>query len=150
MGYCYYQIKDYQSAISEFNKIIDGKDEVAQNAYYHLAESYLKENQKPQALNAFRNAYEIKYNDKITSDAFLNYAKLSYEIGNAFEPVSNVLMEYLEAYPDSKSKTDIETLLISSYIASKDYLNAIELLRKIRRNEAPKFSLSKGDFSSWS
>ena len=146
LGYCYYQIKDYKSAISEFNKIIEGKDEVAQNAYYHLAESYLKENQKPQALNAFRNAYEIKYNDKITSDAFLNYAKLSYEIGNAFEPVSNVLMGYLEAYPDSASKTEIETLLISSYIASKDYLNAIELLKKIKRNEAQNLAYQKATF----
>ena len=54
LGYCYYQIKDYKSAISEFNKIIEGKDELAQNAYYHLAESYLKENQKPQALECIQ------------------------------------------------------------------------------------------------
>lgn len=146
LGYCYYQTKDFKSAISEFNKIIEGKDDVAQNAYYHLAESYLKENQKPQALNAFRNASQIQYNDKITSDAFLNYAKLSYEIGNAYEPVSNVLMRYLEKYPDSTSKMEIETLLISSYISSKDYLNAIELLRKIERNKAQNLAYQKATF----
>ena len=146
LGYCYYQTKDYQSAISEFNKIIEGKDEVAQNAYYHLAESYLKENQKPQALNAFRNASQMQYNDRITSDAFLNYAKLSYEIGNAYEPVSNVLMEYLEAYPKSDSKIEIENLLISSYIASKNYLNAINLLRKIKRNKAQNLAYQKATF----
>lgn len=146
LGYCYYQTKDYQSAISEFNKIIEGKDKVAQNAYYHLAESYLKENQKSQALNAFRNASQMQYNDRITSDAFLNYAKLSYEIGNAYEPVSNVLMEYLEAYPKSASKMEIENLLISSYIASKDYLNAIKLLRKIKRNKAQNLAYQKATF----
>jgi tetratricopeptide (TPR) repeat protein len=38
LGYAYYQQKDYENAISQFNKIIDGKDGVAQNAYYHLGE----------------------------------------------------------------------------------------------------------------
>jgi hypothetical protein len=35
-------------------KIINGKDFVAQNAYYHLGESYLKLDKKQEALNAFK------------------------------------------------------------------------------------------------
>ena len=42
LGYAYYKQKDFESAIGEFNKIVDGRNAVAQNAYYHLAESYLK------------------------------------------------------------------------------------------------------------
>ena len=49
LGYVYYQQKDYENAIPQFNKIIEGKDVVAQNAYYHLAESYLKTDKKQQA-----------------------------------------------------------------------------------------------------
>jgi TolA-binding protein len=41
IGLCSLQAKDFESAISQFNKIINGKDFVAQNAYYHLGESYL-------------------------------------------------------------------------------------------------------------
>jgi tetratricopeptide (TPR) repeat protein len=43
LGYAYYQQKDYENAISQFNKIIDGKDFVAQNAYYHLGKVISKQ-----------------------------------------------------------------------------------------------------------
>src|SRR5690606_10197198 len=41
LGYAYYKQNDYENAIAQFNKIIGGNDSVAQNAYYHLGESYL-------------------------------------------------------------------------------------------------------------
>ena len=66
LGYTYYQQKDYENAISQFNKIIDGKDFVAQNAYYHLGESYMKTERKQQALNAIKIAYEIDFDKKIS------------------------------------------------------------------------------------
>jgi TolA-binding protein len=43
----------------QFNKIINGKDFVAQNAYHHLGESYLNLDKKQEALNAFKNASEM-------------------------------------------------------------------------------------------
>ena len=49
LGYVYFKQQDYQNAINEFNKIIDGNNAVAQNAFYHLANSYLKLEQKQQA-----------------------------------------------------------------------------------------------------
>jgi len=64
LGYTYYQQKDYENAISQFNKIIDGEDFVAQNAYYHLGESYMKTDKKQQALNAFKNASEMDFDKK--------------------------------------------------------------------------------------
>lgn len=146
LGYCYYKTADYESAISEFNKIINGKDDVAQNAYYHLGESYLKQDQKSQALNAFRNACQMQFSEAIKSDAFLNYAKLSYEIGNAYEPVSNVLLNYLNTYPNSVSSAEIESLLISSYIASKDYPNAMALLENIERSDSQNNAYQKAAF----
>jgi tetratricopeptide (TPR) repeat protein len=54
LGYAYYKQNDFENAISQFNKIINGKDFVAQNAYYHLGESYLKLDKKQEALNAFK------------------------------------------------------------------------------------------------
>ena len=130
LGYAYYQQKDFENAISQFNKIIDGKDSVAQNAYYHLGESYLKTDRKQQALNAFKNASEMAFDLKIQEDASLNYAKLSYEIGNSYQSVPDVLAAYLEKYPSSTSKTEVETLLINSYITSKNYKGALDLLEK--------------------
>lgn len=128
LGYAYYKQKDYENAISEFNKIIGGNNAVAQNAYYHLGESYINLDKKQEALNAFRNASQMNYDLKIQEDAWLNYAKISYEIGNPYQSAPQVLAGYLEKYPKSSYKGEIETLLIDSYITSKNYKEALKLL----------------------
>jgi TolA-binding protein len=128
LGYAYYKQKDYEKAISEFNKIVGGNNGIAQNAYYHLGESYINLNKKQEALNAFRNASQMDFNLKIQEDAWLNYAKISYEIGNPYQSAPQVLAGYLEKYPDTSYKADIETLLIDSYITSKNYREALKLL----------------------
>ena len=142
LGYAYYKQGDFQSAISEFNKIIDGNNAIAQNAYYHLAQSYLNLDQKQQALNAFKNASEMDFDAKIQEDAFLNYAKLSYEIGNSYTSPSRVLLSYLEKYPESPVRDEMETLLIDSFITSKNYAEAMNLLEN-NRNFSDKVAYQK-------
>ncbi|OIQ17363.1 tetratricopeptide repeat protein [Lacinutrix sp. MedPE-SW] len=129
LGYAYYKQKDYEKAISEFNKIIGGDNSVAQNAYYHLGESYINLNKKQEALNAFRNASQMDYDLKIQEDAWLNYAKISYDIGNPYQSVPQVLSGYLEQYPETTYKEEVENLLIDSYITSKNYKEALTLLK---------------------
>ncbi|MBP2832199.1 tetratricopeptide repeat protein [Aquimarina sp. U1-2] len=132
LGYAYYKQGAYANAISEFNKIIDGRNATAQNAYYHLAESYLKTGQKQQALNAFKNASEMDFEAKIKEDAWYNYAKLSYEIGNSYQSTPKILVAYLDQYPNSSFKDEISELLISSYITSKNYKEAMDVLERSR------------------
>ena len=128
LGYAHFKQNDFEKAISEFNKIIDGENAVAQNAYYHLAQSYIKTDKKPQALNAFKNAMEMDFDETIKEDAFLNYAKLSFDIGNSYESVPVILNRFLETYPDSSQKQEVKKLLVDSYLTSKNYKEAIELL----------------------
>lgn len=128
LGYAFYKQNDFENAINNFNKIIDGKNAVSQNAYYHLAECYLKLVKKQAALNAFKNASEMEFSPEIKKDAWLNYAKLSYDIGNPYKSVPEVLKEYLELYPSSKPTTEINDLIISAYVSSKDYSGALEHL----------------------
>jgi len=135
LGYAYYKQKNYDKAISEFNKIIDGENAVAQNAYYHLAQSYIKTDKKPQALNAFKNAMEMNFDETIKEDAFLNYAKLSFDIGNSYESVPVVLNRFLETYPNSPKTQEVKALLIDSYLTSKNYKEAIELLQNSKLYE---------------
>lgn len=128
LGYAYYKQGDYENAIGEFNKIIDGRNAVAQNAYYHLADSYVKQSQKQEALNAFKNASEMDFSTEIQEDAFLNYAKLSYEIGNSYTSAPQVLSAFISKYPENKNNDELEDLLIDSYISSRNYKEALNLL----------------------
>lgn len=130
LGYSYYKQGDYANAIQQFNKIISGTNAVAQNAYYHLAECYLNLGKKQEALNAFRNASQMDFSSEIQKDAYLNYARLSYEIGNPYEAVPQVLTTYLERYPGDSNQKEIQELLVDSYITSRNFAGALELLEK--------------------
>jgi len=145
LGYAYYKEGDFEKAIGEFNKIIDGKNAVAQNAYYHLAESYLKLNKKQEALNAFKNASEMDFSAEIQEDAYLNYAKLSYEIGNSYKSTPQVILSFIEKYPNNANNDELKKLLIDSYITSKNYKEALELLEN-NKNFADKAAYQKVAF----
>ncbi len=145
LGYCYYKQGDFANAIQQFNKIIGGTNSVAQNAYYHLAECYLKLDKKQEALNAFRNASQMSFTSEIQKDAYLNYARLSYEIGNAYESVPKVLSTYLDNYPNDEHKQEMQDLLVDSYITSKNFEGALALLEN-NRNFATKVTYQKVAF----
>ncbi|MEL6484993.1 MAG: tetratricopeptide repeat protein, partial [Bacteroidota bacterium] len=81
-------------------------------------------------MNAFKNASEMDFSADIKKDAFLNYARLSYEIGNPYEPVPEVLQAYLKAYPKSEQQEEIQELLVDSYITSKNFEGAMTLLEQ--------------------
>jgi len=130
LGYAHYKQGDYAAAEQQFNKIIGGTNSVSQNAYYHLAECYLKLDKKQEALNAFRNASQMEFSADIQKDASLNYARLSYEIGNPYEPVPQVIADYLEKYPNSANTQEMQELLVDSYITSKNFQGAMDLLEK--------------------
>ncbi|CAA0182898.1 hypothetical protein B9C57_02915 [Tenacibaculum maritimum] len=138
LGYAYYKQGDFENAIRNFNKIIGAKNIVAQNAYYHLGECYLKLNKKPEALNAFKNASEMRFDVKVTEGAALNYAKLSYEEGNPYKSVPEVLKEYLIKYPNTPNTNEIRQLLVTSYLHQGDYEGALVYLisHKSPENEA--------------
>ncbi|WP_422860626.1 tetratricopeptide repeat protein [Flagellimonas sp. S174] len=145
IGYSFYKQGDYENAIKQFNKIIGGTNNVSQNAYYHLAECYLNLDQKTEALNAFKNASEMEFSPEIQKDALLNYARLSYEIGNPYEPVPQVLKSYLDAYPKDEYQQEIQELLVDSYITSKNFEGAMTLLEE-NQNYASKETYQKVAF----
>jgi tetratricopeptide (TPR) repeat protein len=135
LGYAYYKQKDYETAITWFNKIIDGKNAVSQNAYYHLAECYMRTDKKSEALNAFRNAYQMDFDQTIKQDAWLNYAKLSYEIGNPYESTPELIKAYLAKYPTDISAKDLNNILVSSYLSENDYEGALNFLSTQKNSE---------------
>lgn len=128
LGYAYFKQNNFDKAISQFNKIVGKKNALSQNAYYSLAECYIQTNQKVAALNAFKSASEMDFNSVIKEDAFLNYAKLSYDIGNPYEDPPKVLLAFLEAYPKNDKVELVGELLINSYTKSGNYIAALEIL----------------------
>lgn len=134
LGTAYFKVNEFEIAINQFNKCIENNDLIAQNAYYYLGQCYLNLNKKQEALNAFKKAAEMNFVPQIKEESSLNYAKLSYEIGNPYENVPDILSRFLKTFPDSSNKSEIEKLLIDSYVSSKNYKDALLILEK---NNAP-------------
>jgi tetratricopeptide (TPR) repeat protein len=127
LGYCYYKINDCASALSHFEKATLDKDSIAQNAWYHMADCYIKSGNKLKAKNAFYSAYVNDYNTKITEDALFSFAKLSYELD--FSPYNDAVRafsKYLKEYPTSSHKEDVYTFLLNVYSTTKNYDQAIK------------------------
>lgn len=125
LGYAYYKQKDYENAINWFNKIVNGEDAIAQNVSYHLADCYLQISDKSAALNAFKKASEMDFDLQIKEQSFYNYAKLGYEIGNPYNNVAQVFIDFLKTFPKTKSRNEINHLLMSAFMSSKDYEGAL-------------------------
>ena len=131
LGYAYYQKGDFETAISLFNKIIGEKSALAQTAYFQLGNAYFQNQMKREALTAFKSASEMEFNTEIQEDAFYNYAKLSYDIGNPFMGTPQVLQSFNQKYPRSKYNSEINDYLVDAFISSGNYKNALDVLAKI-------------------
>ncbi|MFO8066502.1 MAG: tetratricopeptide repeat protein [Bacteroidales bacterium] len=131
LGFAYYNAEDYENAITNFEKVTSKEDSLAQNAYYHLADSYLKTNQKRFARNAFISAYQMDFYPKIKQDALFNYAQLSYELSyNPYNEAIIAFQKYIENYPDSPRREKAHEYLIDLYMTTRNYKSAMESIEE--------------------
>lgn len=136
MGYAYYRAEQYDKAITWLNRAINGKDALAQIAYYNVADCYLKRNEKTYARNAFEGASKFDFDPRIQEDAMFSYAKLAYELSyNPFHEAINALQHYLDKYPKSSRRDECYSFLINVYITTKNYQAALTALDKIEKKD---------------
>lgn len=128
IGFSYYKCGDYAQAIPYLSRLVGEDSPLGQNASYTLGQAYLGVGKKAEALGAFRSASRMDYDPALQQDAWYNYAVLSYEAGNPYQGVSQVLAEYLERYPESPARQQIFEYLLDSFISSKEYAEAIRTI----------------------
>jgi tetratricopeptide (TPR) repeat protein len=127
-GFIAYKETNYAAAIRSFASAgANAKDSLSQLADYHLADSHLQTNSKPEALNAFMRASQLDFDKTIQEDAFLNYAKLSLELQNNESP----MLSYLEKYPAAINNVELSLYRAESAAKKGNYDDAIMLLQSI-------------------
>lgn len=131
MGFVSAQLKKYDEAVSYYNQLINTNSATSQNAYYQLGNAYLSVGKKQEALSAFRSAYQMNYDAKVQQLAHLQYAKLSYDIGNPFESAPIVIQNYINKYPNSSDTQELKSLLVKSYLYSGDYRGTLSAIDKM-------------------
>ncbi len=131
MGFVASQLGKYDEAVSYYNRLINSDSAMSQNAYYQLGNAYLQTGKKQEALSAFRSAYQMNYDKKVQQLAHEQYAKISYEIGNPFEPAPRVIQSYISKYPSSPKTAELKSLLVKSYLYSGNYKETLDAIDKL-------------------
>ncbi len=133
MGYLYYLAERYQDAIRYFQPAIGTDDSISQYAYYHLADVYMKTNQKQYAGNAFYSAYRLPFNTFIREDALFNYARLSLETSvNPYNESLKALNQYLEDFPNGLRRQEALSYLVHLYLSANNYREALASIENIK------------------
>ncbi len=132
LGYANYKAGEFDKAVRIFTKISDSNDELAQTAYYHLADCYINLDQKKFARNAYKAASLMEFDIKIKQDALYNYAVLSYEL--SYDPYNksiDAFLEYIEKYPNSDRTKEAYEYLVNVYMTTNNYRAAMKSIEKI-------------------
>ena len=137
IAFANYRNSNYKEAIKYFQLVATSKDTLAQNAYYHLGDCYIKTNQKRFAFNAFNSSYKIKGDTDMTEEALFNYAKLAVDLSyNPYNEAVNAIQEYLNKYPESIHHDELYGYLADLYLLTKNYKSALTSIQQIKKRSA--------------
>lgn len=134
LGYAYYRVNDYIKAGDNFKYVANAKDSLAQNAYYHLGDCFLKLGDKREARLAFLEVSKYDFNPVLKEDALYNYAKLTYE--TSFSPFNDAIKafnQYIGSYPDSERLDEVYSYLGKVFMTTKNYKDALTSLENIKK-----------------
>ena len=136
MGYCHYMLAQYDSAAVYLQRKTSCEDSVAQNALYTLGDTYVRLGRKSEARSMFLQASRMNFNAKIKEDALFNYAKLSCELNqNAYNESIKSFEDYLQKYPRTTHKSEIQEILTSLYFTTRNYKDALTLIEREKKEK---------------
>ncbi len=126
-GSVLYAVGDYEGAIKSFSNMTERVDSLGQIANYHLAYSYILTKNKVKALDAFKDAAQVMYDEKIAEDAFFNWAKLAFDINSD----TSVFNDYIKKYPAKEQEERINSYIAVAALHDRDYEGAVKAYDKI-------------------
>ncbi len=126
-GSVLYATGDYDGAIRSFSNMTERTDSLGQIANYHLAYSYILTKNKVAALDAFREASQVSFDEKIAEDAFFNWAKLAFDINSD----TSVFNDYIKAYPAKEQEDRINAYMAVAALHDRDYEGAVNAYDRI-------------------
>jgi tetratricopeptide (TPR) repeat protein len=133
LGFCYFKTGQINKAVPLFEKASKGKDTLAQYAYYHLANAYLKNDKKQFAKNAYKSAYQLGFDRNITENSLFNHAQLAFELSSdPYSEAIKALKAYLKAYPDSEKHDEAYQFLYKISLSTKNYEYALKAIENIK------------------
>ncbi|MDQ7947961.1 MAG: tetratricopeptide repeat protein [Pedobacter sp.] len=144
-GYSLFQNGKFRESVPVLEKL-NNDDIYLQNGMFTLGRAALKLNNKEKARSAFFRASRLEFDKNIQEEAWINYAKLSYELefnSLALESVQS----FLKQFPNSKRTSEVRVLQGEILLTSKNYQTAIDILEPLpNKTQAAKEAYQKATY----
>lgn len=132
IGITQYNLKDYEKAANYLGRVTGEKDELAQNAYYHLGGCCIETGDKKRARTAFDAASKLDFDKAIKEDAHFNKLKLAYELNfTGFNEIVSDFLEFVKIYPNSDKTDEAYDYVSKALVTTKNYKQALQTMEKI-------------------
>lgn len=132
LGLSCYNIKQYNDAIEQLNKVAGNDDALSQNAYLHMGLSALQLGDKTGARMAFEQAAISNADASIKEVAAYNHALIIHETAySAFGESVTVFERFLNNFPQSRYADKVSSYLIEVYMNTRSYDAALQSIERI-------------------
>ncbi len=133
MGVLDYEAGNYDAAASRMTQSLGQDDALAQSAYLYLGQCKLKSNDLNGAARAFEQAAKMRHDPSVRETAYYNYA-ISQNQGarTPFDKSIDMLEQFLNDYPKSRYKENVEGYLVDAYMSTTDYERALTSISHIK------------------
>jgi len=129
-GYANYAAGNTAKGIEYLDRAAAAKDTVSFYASYYLGILYLKQGNKPYALNAFNYARKNPEDKKLAEESSFQFAKVSYDAGKPDLAIDE-FERFLLAYPASAHAVEVKELLAQAYVNGNNFNKAIEYIEAL-------------------
>lgn len=134
MGVLDYQDADYASAVKHLSEASVADNALGQSAFLYLGQARLKQGDTHAAMMAFEQAANMTHDSDVRETAFYNYAVgLSQGERTTFDRSIDMFEQFLNDYPHSQYRSNVEGYLVDTYASSSDYARALQSINRITR-----------------
>jgi tetratricopeptide (TPR) repeat protein len=129
-GYSNYALSQFPKAIDYLAKAAAKKDSISHYASYYLGILYLKQGEKPLAINSFDHARRAPDDAALAEEATFQFAKVSYDAGRPDQAIAE-LEKFLTTFTASTHTNEVKELLAQAYVNGNNFHKAIEYIEAL-------------------
>ena len=134
MGVLDFDDGNYRQAVDEMMLATDENDALAQSAWLYVGQCRLKLGDENGAARAFEQAASMDADRTVRETAFYNYAVAQHKGAKSpFGRSIDMFEQFLNDYPNSKYKNQVEGYLVDTYFTTGDYDKALASINRIHK-----------------
>ena len=134
MGVLDYRDGNYHAVVDNMLHVTDGSDALAQSAYLYMGQAKRQLNDLNGANMAFQQAAMMDCDKGVRETAYYNYAVgVSKGARTPFDKSVDLFENFINEYPNSRYKDNVEDYLVDAYMGTTDYQRALTSINRINK-----------------